>query len=73
MAETYTAPTDAERLVEYERAISAILLNGQSYTLFGSETVTHADLARLITERDRLSARVSGETYRNYARLEDAL
>jgi hypothetical protein len=66
-------PTDTERLAEYEAAISAILTTGQSYTIFGSEAVTHADLSRLQMERDRIARRIAGSTRRNYACLEGAL
>jgi hypothetical protein len=66
-------PTDAEKLAEYEAAISAVLTTGQSYTIFGSESVTHADLSRLQMERDRIARRVAGSTRRNYACLQGAL
>ena len=53
--------TIAERLLEVDTAIHAILLGGQSYKL-GTRSVTRADLALLRAMRDDLEAQISADT-----------
>ena len=52
--------TLAQRLLEVETAIHAVLLGGQSYKL-GSRSVTRADLALLRQMRDDLAAQMQTE------------
>ena len=53
--------TLAQRLLEVDTAIHAVLLGGQSYKL-GTRSVTRADLALLRAMRDDLEAQLaSGE------------
>lgn len=44
---TVTLKSDEQMLAEYQAAISTVLGGGQSYTLFGSRTVTNADMPNL--------------------------
>lgn len=50
--------TAAELLEQVNKAISTVLMGGQSYTI-GSRSLTRADLARLKEMRDELEAQVS--------------
>ena len=52
--------TLAQRLLEVDTAIHAVLLGGQSYKL-GTRSVTRADLARLRKMRDDLAAQLQTE------------
>ena len=52
--------TIAERLLEVDTAIHAILLGGQSYKL-GTRSLTRADLALLRQMRDDLEAQLQTE------------
>ena len=52
--------TIAERLLEVDTAIHAVLLGGQSYKL-GTRSVTRADLALLRQMRDDLAAQLQQE------------
>ena len=52
--------TVAQRLVEIDHAIHAVLLGGQSYKL-GTRSVTRADLALLRQMRDDLEAQLQAE------------
>ena len=53
--------TLAQRLLEVDTAIHAVLLGGQSYKL-GTRSVTRADLALLRAMRDDLEAQISADT-----------
>ena len=53
--------TLAQRLLEVDTAIHAVLLGGQSYKL-GTRSVTRADLALLRQMRDDLEAQISADT-----------
>lgn len=57
MADTYTV---AKRLEDVNTAIQAVLLGGQSYKI-GSRSLTRADLAALLAERDNLQAQLAQE------------
>ncbi len=50
----------AERLLEVDTAIHAVLFGGQSYKL-GTRSVTRADLALLRQMRDDLAAQLQSE------------
>jgi len=66
--------SDEEMLVEIQTAIAAVLAEGQGYTMFGVETVTHADLASLQRLEEQYRARVllaNGYTGRNHADFSD--
>lgn len=52
--------TLAQRLLEVDTAIHAVLLGGQSYKL-GTRSVTRADLALLRKMRDDLAAQLQTE------------
>lgn len=52
--------TLAQRLLEVDTAIHAVLLGGQSYKL-GTRSVTRADLALLRKMRDDLAAQLQQE------------
>lgn len=52
--------TIAQRLLEVDTAIHAVLLGGQSYKL-GTRSVTRADLALLRQMRDDLAAQLQTE------------
>lgn len=52
--------TLAQRLLEVDTAIHAVLLGGQSYKL-GTRSVTRADLALLRQMRDDLAAQLQQE------------
>ena len=52
--------TLAQRLLEVDTAIHAVLLGGQSYKL-GTRSVTRADLALLKAMRDELEAAIASE------------
>ena len=52
--------TLAQRLLEVDTAIHAVLLGGQSYKL-GTRSVTRADLAPLRKMRDDLAAQLQTE------------
>ena len=52
--------TLAQRLLEVDTAIHAVLLGGQSYKL-GTRSVTRADLALLRRMRDDLAAQLQTE------------
>ena len=52
--------TLAQRLLEVDTAIHAVLLGGQSYQL-GTRSVTRADLALLRKMRDDLAAQLQTE------------
>lgn len=52
--------TLAQRLLEVDTAIHAVLLGGQSYKL-GTRSVTRADLALLRQMRDDLAAQLQTE------------
>lgn len=63
MAEEQKRPerqTIAQRLLEVDTAIHAVLLGGQSYKL-GTRSVTRADLALLRQMRDDLAAQLQTE------------
>ena len=63
MAEEQKQPerqTIAQRLLEVDTAIHAVLLGGQSYKL-GTRSVTRADLALLRQMRDDLAAQLQQE------------
>ena len=63
MAEEQKQPerqTIAQRLLEVDTAIHAVLLGGQSYKL-GTRSVTRADLALLRQMRDDLAAQLQTE------------
>ena len=63
MAEEQKQPerqTIAQRLLEVDTAIHAVLLGGQSYKL-GSRSVSRADLALLRQMRDDLAAQLQTE------------
>ena len=63
MAEEQKQPerqTIAQRLLEVDTAIPAVLLGGQSYKL-GTRSVTRADLALLRQMRDDLAAQLQTE------------
>ena len=63
MAEEQKQPerqTLAQRLLEVDTAIHAVLLGGQSYKL-GTRSVTRADLALLRQMRDDLAAQLQQE------------
>ena len=63
MAEEQKQPerqTLAQRLLEVDTAIHAVLLGGQSYKL-GTRSVTRADLALLRQMRDDLAAQLQTE------------
>ncbi len=63
MAEEQKQPerqTIAQRLLEVDTAIHAVLLGGQSYKL-GTRSVTRADLALLRKMRDDLAAQLQQE------------
>lgn len=63
MAEEQKQPerqTIAQRLLEVDTAIHAVLLGGQSYKL-GTRSVTRADLALLRQMRDDLAAQLHTE------------
>ena len=63
MAEEQKQPerqTIAQRLLEVDTAIHAVLLGGQSYKL-GTRNVTRADLALLRQMRDDLAAQLQTE------------
>ena len=67
MAEEQKQPerqTIAQRLLEVDTAIHAVLLGGQSYKL-GTRSVTRADLALLRQMRDDLAAQLQTEDYGN--------
>lgn len=51
--------TPAEQLKILNEAIYKILMGGQSYKI-GTRSLTRADLATLIAERDRLEAQIQG-------------
>ncbi len=51
--------TPAEQLKTLNEAIYKILMGGQSYKI-GTRSLTRADLATLIAERDRLEAQIQG-------------
>jgi hypothetical protein len=51
----------AELLVEVNKAITAVLVGGQSYKI-GSRQLTRADLAMLKSMRDDLEAQVAADT-----------
>lgn len=54
----YTAYPLDQRLAEVNKAIQAVLLGGQSYKI-GSRSLTRADLAALLAERDSLEAQLT--------------
>lgn len=54
----------AQRLLEVDAAIHAVLLGGQAYKL-GSRSVTRADLALLRQMRDDLAAQLQTENNGN--------
>lgn len=56
--------TIAERLLEVDTAIHAILLGGQSYKI-GTRSLTRADLALLRQMRDDLEAQLKTEENSN--------
>lgn len=67
MAEEQKQPerqTIAQRLLEVDTAIHAVLLGGQSYKL-GTRSVTRADLALLRQMRDDLAAQSQLQTEDN--------
>lgn len=61
MAEESKAPfgTKKEQLKEMNEAIYKILAGGQSYKI-GTRSLTRADLATLIAERNRLESQLQG-------------
>lgn len=50
-----------EQLEVLNEAIYKILAGGQSYKI-GSRSLTRADLATLISERDRLESKIQGDS-----------
>lgn len=48
-----------EQLEEINKAINTILIGGQSYKI-GTRSLTRADLATLIKERNRIEAQIQG-------------
>lgn len=52
--------TPAEQLRQLNEAIYKILAGGQSYKI-GTRSLTRADLATLIAERDRIEAQIRGD------------
>ncbi len=67
--------SDEEMLYEFQEALVAVSQAGQAYTLFGSRTVTHADLAMLERQEEKYRRRVmaaNGYNGRNTAQTIDA-
>lgn len=65
-----TVYSDEQILADVQAAIRAVLLTGASYTLYGSHTVTRADLGRLQQMEQTYRRRVlmaRGHTGRNVA------
>lgn len=56
----FSVMTKEEQLAEVDKAIYAVLVGGQSYTI-GSRSLTRADLSMLKKLRDDLEARVSSD------------
>jgi hypothetical protein len=54
--------TNAQLLAHVRKAIAAVTLGGQAYTMPGGRSVTHANLKELRETADWLTAAVESET-----------